>query len=303
MFLSIVRVIKFSLQDIFRNIWLSLVTIIILILALFSVNTLIVVKVIGGNAINAIKEKIDINLFIKSTALDEEIVALESQIKNIDEVKEITYISKEQALENFRSKHEENPEILEALKELGRNPLTPSLVIKPKNLDNFDNLINKLNMIDNDIIESKNFANYKLMLEKINAITEKVSEAGIVLSFIFILITVLVIYNTVRVAIYTHRREIMIMRLVGASKWFVQMPYLLSSVVYTFLGIIAIMGIYYAFLSILQPYLEVFFVGYDIDILNYFYDNIFKIFGLQFLIASLINIIASFLAVRKYSNV
>jgi len=303
MLLSIVRVIKFSLQDIFRNIWLSLVTIIILILALFSINTLIVVKVIGNNAVNAIKEKIDINLFIKSTALDEDILALESQIKSIDEVKETTYISKEQALENFRVKHEENPEILEALKELGRNPLTPTLVIKPKNLDNFDNLINKLNMIDNDIIESKNFANYKLMLEKINAITEKVSQAGIVLSSIFILITVLVIYNTVRVAIYTHRREIMIMRLVGASKWFVQMPYLLSSVIYTFLGVIAIMGIYYAFLSILQPYLEVFFVGYDINIVNYFYGNILKIFGLQFLVASLINIIASFLAVRKYSNV
>ena len=93
------------------------------------------------------------------------------------------------------------------------------------------------------------------------------------------------------------------MRLVGASKWFVQMPYLLSSVIYTLVGVIAIMAIYYVFLSILQPYLEVFFVGYNIDILNYFYSNTLKIFGIQFLIASLINVIASFLAVRKYSNV
>lgn len=303
MFLSIARVIKFSLQDIFRNVWLSVVTIIILILALFSINMILVVKVVGDTAVNAIKEKIDINLFVKSTATEEEIMALKNQISTISEVKEITYISKGQALENFRAKHEENPEILEALKEIGKNPLTPSLVIKPKNLNSFDDLINKLNIIDNDIIESKNFANYKLMLNKINNITEKVSEAGIALSSIFVLITILVIYNTVRVAIYTHRREITIMRLVGASKWFVQMPYLLSSVIYTLVGVIAIMAIYYVFLSILQPYLEVFFVGYNIDILNYFYSNTLKIFGIQFLIASLINVIASFLAVRKYSNV
>ena len=64
MFLSFIRIIKFSFQDIFRNIWLSIVTVIILILALFSINMLLVVKVVGQTAVDVIKEKIDINLFL-----------------------------------------------------------------------------------------------------------------------------------------------------------------------------------------------------------------------------------------------
>jgi cell division transport system permease protein len=304
MFLSTARIIKFSFQDIVRNIWLSLVTIIILVLALFTVNMLLIVQVVGQTAVNAVKEKIDINLFLKASADETQILALKAKISTLDEVKDVQYISREQALENFKQNHQDSPEILEALQQIGQNPLTPSLIIKPKNLDSFNNLINKLNSIDTDIIESRNFTNYQSMLDKINRITAKVREAGLALSGIFIFITLLVIYNSVRVAIYTHRHEIMIMRLVGASRWFIQMPYLLSSIIYTLIGVIIIMLIFYPFLSLLQPYLETFFVGYgNINLLTYFYGNAFKLFGLQFVGAALINLVASYLAVRKYSKV
>jgi cell division protein FtsX len=105
------------------------------------------------------------------------------------------------------------------------------------------------------------------------------------------------------VAIYTHKGEITIMRLVGASKWFIQMPYLISSLFYTAIGIISIMLVYYPFLSLLQPYMETFFVGYNVNLITYFYSNAFEIFGLQFLGISAVNMIASQLAVRKYSNI
>jgi cell division transport system permease protein len=303
MILTFARVLKFSVQDIVRNIWLSLVTIIILILALFTVNMLLIVKVIGDAAVGAIKEKIDINLYLKPTAEEESIMALKTKVANLTEVKEVTYVSKAEALENFQAKHKENPEILEALRELGKNPLTPTLIIKPTNLDEFDNLLNKLNGFDDEIIESRNFANYKVLLAKINAITDKVSEAGLILASIFILVTLLVVYNSSRVAIYTHRKEIMIMRLVGASRWFIQTPYLISSLIYTLMGLVAIILIFYLFLSLLQPYLEAFFVGYNIDIMKYYQENALRIFGIQFIGAALINMLASLLAVRKYSQV
>lgn len=294
---------KFSIQDIFRNIWLSLVTVIILILTLFTVNMLVIVKVVGDTAIDAIKQKIDINLFLDPDSSEETILALKSKVNNLPEVESVSYVSKREALENFKNKHKDSPEILESLRELGTNPLTPSLTIKPKSLDGFDNLINKLNTFEDDIIESRNFTNYKVLLEKINSITEKVSKAGMFLAGVFIFITILVIYNSVRVAIYTHKREITIMRLVGASKWFIQMPYLISSLIYTSLGVITIMLIYYPFLSLLQPYMETFFVGYNVNLISYFYANAIEIFGLQFLAIAAVNMLASLLAVRKYSNV
>ncbi len=303
MILSLLRAIKFSVQDFYRNIWLSVVTVIIIVLALFTVNMLLVVQVIGNTAVSAVKDKIDVSLFLKNTASEESVLALKAAIGDLAQVESIDYISREQALMNFEEKNKSNPELLESLKQLGKNPLAPTLVIKPKNIDQLDELIANLNKIDDPIIESRNFTNYKLMLSKINGITEKVSEAGVILSVIFVFITLLVVYNSVRVAIYTHKTEIAIMKLVGASNFFVYLPYVFSALIYTAIGVVTIMMIFYPFLTLLQPYLETFFIGYNINIISYFTVNFLSIFGLQFLIAAIINIFASLIAVKKYANV
>lgn len=302
-FLSLYRIIKFSVQDVTRYIWLSLVTIIILVLALFSINMFLVVKIIGDTAVGAIKEKVDISLYIKPEVEEKEIVALKAEIGALEEVKEVIYISKAEALEIFKEKNKDNPEILQALRELGKNPLTPTLVIQPEDADNLDSLIHQLNRIESDLIDSRNFTDHKTILGKINEVTDNVGKAGMVLSAIFILITLMFVYNAIRMAIYTHSREIAIMRLVGASNIFVYMPFVVSSLIYTFFGTIIIVAIFYPFLSLLQPYLEAFFVGYNINLISYFNSNFIQIFGAEFLCVALINVIASFIAVRKYAQV
>ncbi|MBU2081349.1 MAG: permease-like cell division protein FtsX [Patescibacteria group bacterium] len=301
--LSFFRVIKFSLQDISRNIWLSLVTIIIIILALVSINLLLVVKVISSTAIDAVKEKIDISLYLKSEAEESKILALKAKVSNLVQVEDVKYVPKQIALESFKQKHKDNPEILQALIELGKNPLSPSLIIKPKDVNQYDELIANLNKIDDDIIESRNFDDRKVVLEKINSITNKVSEVGMFISIIFVFITLLVVYNAIRVTIYTHRTEIGIMKLVGASNWFIRAPYLVSSLAYTLIGISATVVIFYLFLSLLQPYLEAFFIGYNFNIITYFNSHFLLIFGSEFLVATLINFFASLVAVNKYSKV
>lgn len=302
-FLSFLRGIKFSFQDIGRNIWLSIVTITILILALFSINVLLVVQVIGQASVVAIKDKVDTSLYLRPDSGEDEILALKNKIANLETVKEVNYISKAEALEIFRKDNQDNPEILQALRELGKNPLTPSLVIKPKNSEDIDAFTGQLNKIESDIIESRNFTDHKLLLQKINNITDKVSKVGLIISSIFILITILVVFNAVRVAIYTHRKEITIMRLVGASNSFVYMPFLFSGLIYSLAGIGIIIAVFYPFLSLLQPYLEAFFVDYNINILSFFNSNFIKIFGLELLGMAVINMIASFIAVRKYARV
>jgi len=301
--LSILRVIKFSLQDLARNIWLSVITIIIVILALLSVNLLLIVKVLGSATVNAVKEKIDISLYLKTDAEEGPILALKNKISNLDSVKEVAYVSKQAAAESFRAKHQADPEILQALLELGTNPLSPSLVIKPKDINNYEDLIVSLNKIDNQLIESRNFDDHKAMLAKINNLTDKASRVGLMISFFFVLITILVVYNAVRVAIYTHKREIGIMKLVGASTWFIRAPYLISGIIYAFIGVAAIMIILYPLLSFFQPYLEVFFYGFKVNILEYYNNNFFAIFGLEFLAVALVNFLASLVAVGKYSKV
>jgi len=300
---SLYRIIKFSFQDIARNIWLTIVTITILLLALFSINMLATVRVISDNAVAAVKEKIDISLYLQPDTAEEEIIALKNQIASSDKVKNVVYVSRQDALSSFREKYKNNQAVLNALKELGRNPLSPSLTIIPNNFEESSLLITELKALDNHIIESRDFSDNTAILEKINSVTKRINEIGLFIISIFIITSLLVVYNAIRVAIYTHRQEIEIMRLVGASNFFIYMPFIFSAFIYALLSVLLIIAVFYPFLTLLQPYLEVFFMGYNVNLLSYFVDNFALIFGAQFLVVLLINMIASLFAVKKYAKI
>jgi len=300
---SLYRIIKFSFQDIARNIWLTIVTITILLLALFSINMLATVRVISDNAVAAVKEKIDISLYLQPDTAEEEIIALKNQIASSDKVKNVVYVSRQDALSSFREKYKNNQAVLNALKELGRNPLSPSLTIIPNNFEESSLLITELKALDNHIIESRDFSDNTAILEKINSVTKRINEIGLFIISIFIITSLLVVYNAIRVAIYTHRQEIEIMRLVGASNFFIYMPFIFSAFIYALLSVLLIIAVFYPFLTLLQPYLEVFFMGYNVNLLSYFVDNFALIFGAQFLVVLLINMVASLFAVKKYAKI
>ena len=301
--LSFFRIIKFSLQDIVRNIWLSIVTITILLLALLSINTLLTVRVVSDNAVNAVKEKIDISLYLKPEASENDIAALRARLAGMPEIRSVSYTSKQNALDSFRGKYRDNPEILQALRELGNNPLSPSLAITPADFDNTSNLVNSLRQLDSDIIESRDFSDNTAVVTKIQSVTNRVNEGGAIIIVIFVLTSLLVVYNSIRVAVYTHKREIEIMRLVGASNFFVYMPFLFSAFIYALISVLVMIAIFYPFLTLFQPYLEVFLAGYNVNLLSYFVYNFIPVFGLQFGIIFLITLLASFFAVRKYARV
>lgn len=297
------RVLKFSAQDIARNVWLSAATVTILVLTLFSINIMVTVRIISDNAISVIKDKVDFSLYLKNEAREDEVVALKNRIEGLGNVKSVEYISKQQALQKFRDKNQNNQQIIEALRELGKNPLSPSLIISPSDTAQAPQLVESLKRLDSDIIESRNFSDNATITKKIDYITNKINEAGLFVIIIFSLTSLLVIYNTIKVAIYTHRREIEIMRLVGASRSFIVAPFLVSAVIYSLIATLVITSIFFPFLSLLQPYLEVFFTGYNINIVSYFISNFWAIFGIEFLAAAFASAIASALAVRKYSKI
>ncbi len=291
------------MQDITRNIWLSIVTTTILTLALLSVNLLLTVQAISHTAIMAVKEKANISLYMKVDASEENIINLRKQISGMALVKTVQYTSKAEALNYFREKNKNNPQVLNALKELGWNPLSPSLIISPNDVDRSEELIEDIKKIDSDIIESRDFSNNSALLNKINNITSKINDAGLLLIAIFVLTSMLVAYNSIKVAIYIHRREIEIMRLVGSPNSFIYMPFMVSAVIYALCATLLIITLFYPFLSLLQPYLEVFFTGYNINIINYFVTNFLPIFGVEFLGVAAISIISSWLAIRRYARV
>lgn len=300
---SILRVFKFAFQKLFRNGWLSLVTITVLMLALLSINSLIVFNYIAEQSIGRVEEKVDISIYFKQGVQDVEIQNVERFLSGLDIVQNVTYVSPQQALDAFKQRHTNSDDILGSLDELDENPLPASLIVQAQGIEEYEKI---LDILSNDayqkIIGNTSFEDYRTLITKLDSIVYNVKYAGYIISGFFVLMAILVIINTVRINVYTYREEIRIMKLVGATNTFVRAPFILESI---FLGIIALIVIaimLYPILNIIQPYLGIFFGG-EFNVITYFQNNFFMIFGAELVAVACINVLASGFAVGRYLKV
>lgn len=303
-FITFQRIIIFAWQSFWRNIWLSLVTITIIILTFISINFLILVNVISDTAIQIVKDKVDISLYFKPDITESQVLEVQTYLSSLTQVKEISYVSQQEALEKFRQLHKDNQVIIESLEELDDNPIGATLKIKAKDIDQYQSIDEVLvNSKYNDLILDKNFDDNKVFITQIKDFSDNVRKVAIITSLVFVLIASLIVFNTIRVAIYTHRQEIGVMKLVGATNWFIRSPFLLEAVVYGIIACVAGIAIVYPMLNFVQPYVNNFFLTTQFSLTGYFTDNFWTIFGLELLMIILINIISSSVAIRKYLKV
>jgi cell division transport system permease protein len=304
MIITILRIFKFAFQNFWRNIWLSLVTVTILVLTLFSINILVVLNFLAQAATASVQDKVDVSVYFKSDASDDVVKNVRSYLLGLSQVKEVKYVSREEALDNFKKLHQENQAIMSSLDELDQNPLGSTLVIKAKNPGDYSFILETL---DNpefiNFIEDKNYDDHAEVIQKINNISSRVDKFGLVLALIFVFIAILIVLNTVRVAIYTHREEIGIMKLVGASDWFVRTPFLVEGAIYAFIAAVILMVLIYPILILSEPYINGFFDGQTVGLVAYYNQNFIYIFGAEFLALAVLNILSASLALNRYLKV
>ncbi|MDD5341247.1 MAG: permease-like cell division protein FtsX [Patescibacteria group bacterium] len=297
------RVLKFAFQDFFRNFWLSFVTLTILVLALFSINLLIIFNLVAQASIGAIEDKVNVSVYFKPEITQDQVLAVSKNLQGLNEVKDVTYISSEQALENFKTRHQDNPEILQSIDELGKNPLGASLIVTAKVTDQYTKIMQYLAEPHYDnLIESKNFDDHRLVISRISNLMSKVNTGVVAVALVFVIIALLIIFNAIRMAIYTHKEEIMAMKLLGATNWFVQAPFLLEGIIFAILSVLLTIIIVYPLVGVIQPYVSS-LLETNFNLVTYFTNNFFTIFGLELLGAILINLISSYWAVSKYVRV
>jgi cell division transport system permease protein len=303
MFFAALRAVKFAFQDFFRNFWLSFVTLTILVLALFAINLLIIFNLIADSAISSIENKIDISIYFKANIEEDQVQNVQRYLQSLAQVKEVRFVSKDEALELFKQKHQDEPKIIESLEELNNNPLGASLIIKANNTNDYPVILENIQDPQYDtLIESKDFDDHRQVIERIDGIIQKVNRGVIIIAVIFTLISILIISNAIRMAIYTHRDEISAMKLVGATNWFVRAPFLLQGIIFAFFSVLFIIIIVYPLLGFIQPYLRIILEN-DFNIIQYFNANFVYIFGLELLGSIVLNLFSSFWAVNKYLRV
>lgn len=298
------RGIIFGLQSFWRNIWLSVATVFIVFLALMSVNFLIMVNVITDSAVGAVKDRIDVSVYFKPEVKESKIAEIKTKLEGSSQVKQVTYKSPEDNLASFAERHKTDEKIQETLKELSGNPMGATLVIKAKDLGDYPAI---MAMLDDpliaDLIEERNFDNNQLVIDKINSIADSIKKIMLIISAIFILIAILIVFNTVRVAIFTHQSEIAVMKLVGAGNWFIRFPFIFEAILAGCLAVLAVIIFLYPFLSFAQSYLQSFFSGYDFNLIGYFNSNFLLIFGTQLIAIIFVNAVSALVAISKYLNV
>lgn len=301
---SFYRIFIFAWQSFWRNIWLSVVTITIIILTFISINSLIVINAVSKEAINIIKNKVDISLYFRPEIPEPQVLEVKTYLSSLTQVKEINYVSQKEALEKFRLQHRQDSTIIESLEEIENNPIGATLQIKAKNIEDYPEIMGVIdNSKYNNIILDKNFDDHQIYISKIKNLSDNIRKIGFFTSGIFIFIALLIVFNTIRVAIYTHREEIGVMKLVGASNWFIRSPFIIEGIFYGVISCAIAIIIVYPLLNLIQPHINNFFLTEEFNIVDYFNSNFWKIFGLELLIIIFLNIVSSSIAIRRYLKV
>ena len=301
------RVLKAGFLSFWRNGIVSFASVLVMVITLLIIGSIMFGMTLLNSSLSLVKDRVDINIFFKTNATEEEIFALKDKIIKLPEVRLVDYISKEEALSDFKERHKNNSLIISSLDELDENPLGASLNIKAKETSQYESIAKflesdeVLSLSGESVIDKVNFLENKIIIDKLTSFINATEKLGLVVSVLFILVAIVVTFNTVRLAIFTSKEEIAVMRLVGASNWYIRGPFIVCGMISGIISAIISMVIFYPVNLWLGPTTEKFFGGTNLFV--YYIDNFFVIFLVLLLVGILLGALASFLAVRKYLRV
>ena len=296
------RVIIAGVVNFWRNGWVSLAAALVMVLALFMIGSLLFSNVLLTSALSRIEEQVDISVYFSADAAEEEILNVRNALSQLPQVESAVYVSKEEALEKFRARHSANALITQSIDELGNNPLQASLNVRAKSPDQYEVIARFLEAgAYSSLIDKINFFQNQVVIERLSSVLAAARAAGLGVTLVLSLIAMLVVFNTIRLAIYTSRDEISVMRLVGASRRYVRGPFVIEGVLYGVFSAIITMVIFYPVTLWLGPATERFFGGPNI--FQYYLSNFIQIFLLLLAVGIAIGVLSSSVAIRRYLKI
>lgn len=302
---NIKRVFKSGFLNFWRNGSVSFTAVLIMTMALLVVGALLLTQGLLRSTLDQIKNKVDINVYLVTSADESDILGLQKKIKSLPEVMSVTYSSREDELAKFKTRHQNDELTLQALDEIGDNPLGASLEIKAKDPAQYegiaDFLENQKTENSESIIDKVNYSRNKSAITALTNVISASDKLGFAVALFFAVIAFLISFNTIRLTIYMAREEISVKRLVGASTRYIKGPFVVSGLMYGFsataLAMILLIPItYWAGPHTLN-------LGTGINIFTYYLTNLISIGGMMLLSGLFIGALSSYLAVKKYLKI
>lgn len=299
------RIIKAGFLSFTRNGLVSFAAVLVVTITLTFMTFIILLQSVLYFSLNNIKDKVDITIYFNVGASEEKILSLKESVSGLPEVAEVSYTSAKQALELFRDRHENDYPTIAALDEIGTNPLGAYLNIKAKDISQYETIANFLKSDDPAVaavassIDKINYHQNKLVIDRLNSIISGAHKLGFLITLILMIISVIITFNTIRLAIFISKDEIGVMRLVGASKMYVRGPFLVQGIIYGAIATIVTLIIFFPITYWFGHNMTNFF---GFNIFDYYVSNILQILIINLLFGMLTGIISSSLAIRKYLN-
>lgn len=297
--LTLSRTFKSGFQHFRRNGWLSFAVISIISLTLLIISTLIVLSIAANLIIKSVQDKVDVSVYFKSETPESRIMEFRSTVLQYKEVKSADYVSKNQALDEFKAKNADNPVIMESIDAIGDNPLNASVNIRAITPDKYDIIATAVqNSAYKDDISRINYAKNKIVIERLNNVLSTTRKVGAMLATLFSLIAILITFNAIRITIYAHRQEIEIMRLVGASNAYIRMPFIFEGIIYGAISAVVVMLFLFPLIRFVAPYIggAVSVSEVQANFMHYFW----LILLTQIFVGVALGTISSLIAIRRY---
>ncbi len=303
---GIKRIIRSGFVGFWRNAFVSVAAIFVMTVALFVIGSTMMIDKLLAVSLQNIQSKVDINVYFVPDAEQNAIDGLKASLTKLPDVEEVLFTSREEALAEFSKRHQNDETIMQGLEELGDNPLGSSLSIRAKETSQYES-INQflqdqqaLEDPQKPLIDEVNFVKNKEAIDKLTSIISAVERSTFIAMIVLVCASILITFNTVRLAIYTTREEISVMRLVGASNSFIRGPFMLQGVMYGVVAGVLALLILYPLVLWIGPETESFF---QFNLFSYFVQDFPRIFITIVGAGVALGIVSSLLAVTRYLHV
>ena len=298
------RIVKTGLLNFVRNAWLGIAAMAVMVITLTIILFSIIANATFANTVQQITDRIDVSVYLQDSVTVKQREELINNLKGLQNVESVTFISKDQALVIYKQQNAGNADLLTAISQTD-NPLPASLQIQPRDPNKIEEIRTFLERGDIKALQSDETSysgDRKQAIDKITGATSFFRKAGIAGIIIFAFISMLIIFNTIQMAIFNRRDELTIMRLLGASTNFIRGPFIVESIIYGLVSGLLSIVIIQALFSISARTFEASSLGIlDINYSNtYFRTHFFVFLGLQLGVGVFIGAVSSLIATRRY---
>lgn len=303
-FTKIKRILRGGFVSFWRNGYVSLAAVLVMTVTLSVITLIIFVGALLNSTLGSIKDKVDVNVYFVKTADEGQILTLKKSLEALPQVTKVEYVSRDQALKDFKTTHQNDQLTLSALDELNDNPLGASFNIRAADPSQYQSIVDFLQKSSGSsdqtagMIDRINYEQNKRAIDALSRIIDASNKLGTIVVIFFVIVSILITFNTIRLAIYIFRDEISVMRLVGASEMYIRGPFVTVGLMYGFVSGIITLILLYPFAYWVGPI--TLNLGTGLNLFQYYLANFGQLFIVVVGAGLILGAVSSYLAVKKY---